>query len=250
MTKHRADKPSKPAYEHHPHHRDPVEAAVQTSRDWLARIAGDLDTDVVAAMRALRAWLHVVRDRTSVENAAHLGAQLPELIRGMFYEGWVPSRVPVTHEATALITDFSRIAAVAPHEVSTVAGVVTQALSELFSPGQLRAVFATLPEHLRQILDGQESLEDLADEGVILVDVGHPRKRDRLEELDKRISALTEALAVLAKGLEELPTGLATGPRGADAAQEAHRILLREGMVTESVGYFFPSSPTGGATEN
>ena len=44
---------------------------------------------------ALRATLHALRDRLSVQEAAQLGAQLPMLVRGMYYEGWEPSRVPV-----------------------------------------------------------------------------------------------------------------------------------------------------------
>ncbi|MEU7690563.1 DUF2267 domain-containing protein [Microbispora hainanensis] len=44
---------------------------------------------------ALRAVLHALRDRLPVEEAAQLGAQLPMLVRGMYYTGWDPSRVPV-----------------------------------------------------------------------------------------------------------------------------------------------------------
>lgn len=47
------------------------------------------------AYTALRAVLHALRDRLTVEQAAHLGAQLPLLVRGIFYEGWRPARTPV-----------------------------------------------------------------------------------------------------------------------------------------------------------
>jgi uncharacterized protein (DUF2267 family) len=43
---------------------------------------------------ALRAVLHALRDRLTVDEAAHFAAQLPMLVRGMYYDGWVPSRVP------------------------------------------------------------------------------------------------------------------------------------------------------------
>lgn len=40
------------------------------------------------AYAALKASLHALRDRIGPENAVHLGAQLPTLIRGVYYEGW------------------------------------------------------------------------------------------------------------------------------------------------------------------
>lgn len=42
--------------------------------------------------------LYSVRDRLTLEVAAHFAAhfaaQLPERLRGVFYDGWDPSRVP------------------------------------------------------------------------------------------------------------------------------------------------------------
>jgi uncharacterized protein (DUF2267 family) len=46
------------------------------------------------AYLALRAGLHALRDRLTVEETAQLAAQLPMLVRGFYYEGWDPSRKP------------------------------------------------------------------------------------------------------------------------------------------------------------
>jgi uncharacterized protein (DUF2267 family) len=46
------------------------------------------------AYKVLSATLHTVRDRIGPEHAVHLGAQLPMLIRGFFFEGWYPARTP------------------------------------------------------------------------------------------------------------------------------------------------------------
>ena len=45
--------------------------------------------------RLLKSTLHALRDLLPVNEAADLGAQLPELLRGAYYEGWRPAATPV-----------------------------------------------------------------------------------------------------------------------------------------------------------
>ncbi|MBF6241099.1 DUF2267 domain-containing protein [Nocardia otitidiscaviarum] len=206
------------------HQSDPLAPAVHTAHEWLNAIADGLDTyDKAFAHRAMRAWLHTVRDRIGVNAAAHLSAQLPELLRGIFYEGWMPAHVPVPHDVASFLTQFAREAGVSRDEAAALAGVVTDSFAGLFSPGQLDHVLAQLPVALRHVLLGADLSGVLA--GAAVLTQG---ETDRVDELEVRVAALRDAVAVLARGLEDLPGG--PSPEAARAAQHAHRILLAEGL--------------------
>lgn len=62
---------------------------LQESNLWLKELCGILKIrDRETAFRILRATLHALRDRLGAHNAVHLGAQLPMLLRGLYYEGF------------------------------------------------------------------------------------------------------------------------------------------------------------------
>ncbi|HLV01403.1 MAG TPA: DUF2267 domain-containing protein [Acidobacteriota bacterium] len=69
--------------------------AVQQGNIWIKEMSEALERpDRHKAYAAMRAALHVLRDCLTVEEATDLGAQLPTLIRGIYYEGWNPAVTP------------------------------------------------------------------------------------------------------------------------------------------------------------
>ena len=65
------------------------DTTVQETNLWLKAIMESLHTDDRhLAYLALRSTLHALRDRLGPESAVHLAAQLPMLVRGLYYEGW------------------------------------------------------------------------------------------------------------------------------------------------------------------
>jgi len=80
------------------------DAALRATEDWvddLTRRLGWRDREHV--YRALLAALHALRDVLARDEAVFLGAQLPALLRGLYYEGWHPGARPATKSRSAFL---------------------------------------------------------------------------------------------------------------------------------------------------
>ncbi len=72
-----------------------IETTSQKTYEWIARIAESTPMEKRDAWKSLRAVLQTLRDCLPVNLAVNFGAQLPMLMRGAYYDGWKPCRVPV-----------------------------------------------------------------------------------------------------------------------------------------------------------
>ncbi len=103
------------------------------------------------AALALMATLHALRDCLPRDEAIYLGAQLPVLLRGLYYEGWHPSaRIARTRSRSAFIERIQegvhRDPAVDAEEV---AEAVFALLAERIPPAELEEAKAATPDALR-----------------------------------------------------------------------------------------------------
>jgi len=132
-----------------------IQRSVEQANIWLEELASQLGTeDHEQAYRVLRAYLHALRDRLPTDESAQLAAQLPTLIRGIYYQDWKPSATPVAYHG---FTDFlERMIDEAKLEGETSASYATGAAAELLrrhvSSGELDDILAVLPEDLKPIL--------------------------------------------------------------------------------------------------
>jgi uncharacterized protein (DUF2267 family) len=67
-----------------------IDTAAQEAHAWVNEVAESVGCDRAQAYHALRAGLHALRDRMIWQEAVKLGQQLPQLIRGMWFENWSP----------------------------------------------------------------------------------------------------------------------------------------------------------------
>jgi uncharacterized protein (DUF2267 family) len=132
----------------------PIEKVVHTTNAWIKELTEELGwDDRQKAYHALGAVLHALRDRLTVTEAADLGAQLPMLIRGLYFEGWTPKGKPVKERKREdflahIATAFRGHAEIYPESV---AWAVFKVLERHVSAGEIGDVLHVLPEEIRAL---------------------------------------------------------------------------------------------------
>jgi uncharacterized protein (DUF2267 family) len=143
---------------HDSHESEPaiIERSAAKASIWLKDVAIELgDGDRQYAYRVLRAVLHVLRDRLTIDAAAKLAAPLPTLIRGIYYEDWDPSRAPMPAYApdTLLEHVVSEGRFSGETEASVAVAAVAAVLRRRLGSGEIDAILAIMPEKLRVLIE-------------------------------------------------------------------------------------------------
>ncbi|HEU5268941.1 MAG TPA: DUF2267 domain-containing protein [Jatrophihabitans sp.] len=134
---------------HTTHH--PLDHLMQTANVWLAEIRDEFDTDDNDFVyRVTRAWLHALRDRLPVAESAHFAAQLPDVLRGVYYDGWRPSEVPVRCHPEQFVRDVTAAARITPAELTKVFGSVSDVMDRRLT--NLDKVLGSVPAEIRVLL--------------------------------------------------------------------------------------------------
>lgn len=132
-----------------------VERSAEITHEWLDDLAVELDRpwDRRFAFRVLRSFLHILRDRMPVNETAQLAAQLPELLRGVYYENWRPSATPMRYDLDGFLDRLSEHAMI---DRATAAASAAQAsarvLARHLATGELDKVRVVLPKDISDFL--------------------------------------------------------------------------------------------------
>lgn len=134
-----------------------LDRAVHQASEWLNKLDAKFGwDDKQKTYRACRTVLRVLRDRLPLEESVQLGAQLPMVLRGVYYEGWRPSETPKkirTEEGflEAISHEYPGTEVVEP--ANLVSNVLAM-LDEQVSAGEIEDVKSSLPKNLRRIWPG------------------------------------------------------------------------------------------------
>ena len=129
------------------------EHTIEITHTWLNDLLERLAwRDQQRAYRALRAVLHALRDRLSVNDASHLAAQLPMLVRGFYYEGYHPGDKPLGERTKAeFLAHIKGEFADESFDIETVTRAVTNVLAKHITPGEVDKIKKSLPEDIRSL---------------------------------------------------------------------------------------------------
>jgi uncharacterized protein (DUF2267 family) len=123
---------------------------VDAANAWLRLLIEDLELapeEQSRAVHALRAGFHAIRDRLPAAEVVDLAAQLPTLLRGIFYEGWRLGNDPTRiRDRAAMLARVKKELGTDPRLLPRdVLRSVIRLLVKHVSAGEIRDIVATLP---------------------------------------------------------------------------------------------------------
>lgn len=121
---------------------------------WIRDVMTELEwVDRHDAYLALRGVLHALRDRLLMDEAVQLGAQLPMLVRGFYYDGWKPSTTPKRERHREQFLEHVSEAFPRGSEIDAEAIVrgVFAVLARKISEGEIEDVKGMMPQEVREL---------------------------------------------------------------------------------------------------
>ena len=125
------------------------------SNEWLKELGKELGSENAnTLLLALRSVLHALRDRLRPDEAAQLAAQLPVLLKGVYFDGWNPSATPAkarTKEEFLTLVLRGLPPGMSHTDAERFCRAVLSVVAAHVSPGEVRDVKAMLPLELKAL---------------------------------------------------------------------------------------------------
>jgi len=128
------------------------ESTIHESHEWVNELTERLDwSSHHNALRLLRTVLHLIRDHLPNDESAQFSAQLPLLLRGMYFEGWQPKKTPVKarHWAQFMAVVEEQVGEVLDYRGRGDVIAVFKVINARVTRGEVEDVRACLPAELR-----------------------------------------------------------------------------------------------------
>jgi uncharacterized protein (DUF2267 family) len=142
---------------------DVFDRTLEITNVWLDEIMTDLGPDRQVAWKVLSTVLHKLRDRLQLGLAANLGAQLPLLVRGVYYDQFQPARLPTEIDSREeFVAEVARwLSDIRPVDPDKAVQSVFKLLSHHCTPELIENVRAALPKSLRDVWESAAAVEPI-----------------------------------------------------------------------------------------
>jgi uncharacterized protein (DUF2267 family) len=146
---------------------DVFDKTIQTTNIWLDEIISALGPGRQVAWKVLSVVLHKLRDRIPVELSAHLSAELPLLVRGVYYDQFEPTKQPTDCDLKEFVEEVSEwLSDIRPVDPRDAIRAVFTVLSRHIPRGQIANVQDALPQDLRAFwISAEESVISPPEQG-------------------------------------------------------------------------------------
>lgn len=131
-----------------------LDPALHEANLWLKDIMECLHTnDERLALAGLRAGIHMLRDHLPVDNAVHLGAQLPTMVRGLYYEGWHFGSGPLMerHKVEFLASAAKHLPQPAARDPERIVRAAFDVISQHIDPDEANKIAGVLPHEMKPL---------------------------------------------------------------------------------------------------
>ena len=128
---------------------------LHATHSWLNEFAVELGwEDKHRVFQVLRATLHALRDRLTVDQASKLASQFPVLLAGFYYEDWRPATTPHkerTKEAFLAHVQNQCHGIDLDIDYEQTARAIFKVIAHKVSPGEVEDVKTMLPKPLKEL---------------------------------------------------------------------------------------------------
>jgi uncharacterized protein (DUF2267 family) len=131
--------------------------SIQKTYEWLMAFDDilDLGNDRERAYHLTRAVLHALRDRLPVEEANDLAAQLPLVLKGVYFDGYKPGGKPEKFKTKEEFIEKvkSGFAGIPDEEAEEATDAVLTVLQVTVTEGEIEDVRGNLPKKLKDLFE-------------------------------------------------------------------------------------------------
>jgi uncharacterized protein (DUF2267 family) len=129
--------------------------ALFKSNLWISKLSDELGwANAPLTLLGLRAVLHALRDRLPPDEAVELSAQMPLIIKGVYFDGWDPSATPVKARTKEEFLGLVRIRlqrAARDVDAERLTRAVFRLIADRVSEGEIRDVRGMLPSEVAEL---------------------------------------------------------------------------------------------------